>query len=144
MSDKTFLEKLNGRCIGHPHFDSRVKSRSDTTIDYECFKLRHYAGDVCKYILPFSYNFVTMSSSVNFLLFFLSTYHIFACMLLEPPYTDPMMLQSLQNNWICKESEILNFASVNNWHSKTNVDAYKLWYHFLWKWERVCLLHQST
>jgi len=46
VSDKTFLEKLNDRCIEHPHFDSRVKSRSDTTIDFECFQLRHYAGDV--------------------------------------------------------------------------------------------------
>ena len=50
MSDKTFLEKLNDRCIEHPHFDSRVKSRSDTTIDFECFQLRHYAGDVCSHL----------------------------------------------------------------------------------------------
>ena len=50
MSDKTFLEKLNDRCIEHPHFDSRVKSRSDTTIDFECFQLRHYAGDVCPFL----------------------------------------------------------------------------------------------
>eukprot|EP00794_Sanderia_malayensis_P003145 gene3145-3614_t len=46
VTDKTFLEKLNIRCIDHNHYDSRVKSRSDTSIGYECFKLKHYAGDV--------------------------------------------------------------------------------------------------
>ncbi|XP_065053093.1 unconventional myosin-Ia-like [Rhopilema esculentum] len=46
VTDKTFLEKLNNRCINHAHFDSRVKSRSDTSIDHDCFKLKHYAGDV--------------------------------------------------------------------------------------------------
>eukprot|EP00112_Aurelia_sp_Birch-Aquarium-sp1_P006606 Seg1725.5 transcript_id=Seg1725.5/GoldUCD/mRNA.D3Y31 product="Unconventional myosin-Ib" protein_id=Seg1725.5/GoldUCD/D3Y31 len=46
VSDQTFLEKLDDRCISHAHYDSRVKSRSDTSLEHTCFKLKHYAGDV--------------------------------------------------------------------------------------------------
>ncbi|XP_057294164.1 unconventional myosin-Ia-like [Hydractinia symbiolongicarpus] len=46
VTDLTFLEKMNSSCLNHAHYDSRVKSRSDTSVGFECFKLRHFAGDV--------------------------------------------------------------------------------------------------
>ncbi|XP_047136669.1 unconventional myosin-Ia isoform X1 [Hydra vulgaris] len=46
ITDKKYLEILDRICLSHNHYDSRLKNRSDTTIGFECFKLRHYAGDV--------------------------------------------------------------------------------------------------
>jgi len=46
VTDKNFLDKLNTSCVTHQHFDSRTKSRSDTKIGFECFLLKHFAGDV--------------------------------------------------------------------------------------------------
>lgn len=45
VTDKTFLEALNERVGKHPHYDSREVSKN-RDIDYDCFRLRHYAGDV--------------------------------------------------------------------------------------------------
>jgi len=46
ITDQTFLEKLNKSCVSHAHYDSRTKTRSDTKLGFECFKLKHFAGDV--------------------------------------------------------------------------------------------------
>eukprot|EP00058_Branchiostoma_floridae_P009760 XP_002595248.1 hypothetical protein BRAFLDRAFT_233021 [Branchiostoma floridae] len=47
-SDHSFLNKLNEVCIRHEHYESRKKKscRSDKTLPYDCFRLRHYAGSV--------------------------------------------------------------------------------------------------
>ncbi|XP_019629927.1 PREDICTED: unconventional myosin-Ia-like isoform X10 [Branchiostoma belcheri] len=47
-SDQSFLNKLNEVCIRHEHYESRKKKscRSDKTLPYDCFRLRHYAGSV--------------------------------------------------------------------------------------------------
>ncbi|XP_066926001.1 unconventional myosin-Ia-like isoform X2 [Clytia hemisphaerica] len=46
VTDKTFLDKLNTACLKHEHYDSRTKSRSDTKLGFECFLLKHFAGNV--------------------------------------------------------------------------------------------------
>ena len=47
-SDLTFLAKLNDRCAGHPHYESRNcrKNQSDKTLPHDAFRLCHYAGNV--------------------------------------------------------------------------------------------------
>ncbi|XP_070174638.1 unconventional myosin-Ia-like [Littorina saxatilis] len=47
-TDRTFLAKLDERCAGHPHYESRNcrKNQSDKTLPHDAFRLRHYAGNV--------------------------------------------------------------------------------------------------
>ncbi|XP_033098129.1 unconventional myosin-Ib-like isoform X2 [Anneissia japonica] len=48
VSDQTFLNKMNTTksILGHPHYESRSKCKSDKSIDHESFRLKHYAGNV--------------------------------------------------------------------------------------------------
>ncbi|XP_077993002.1 unconventional myosin-Ia-like [Glandiceps talaboti] len=48
VTDLTFLQKLNSHqyISRHKHYDSRTKLKSDKTIPHNCFRLKHYAGDV--------------------------------------------------------------------------------------------------
>ncbi|XP_070536547.1 unconventional myosin-Ib-like [Ptychodera flava] len=48
VTDLTFLQKINSHYFisRHPHYDSRTKLKSDKTIPHDCFRLKHYAGDV--------------------------------------------------------------------------------------------------
>lgn len=48
VTDKTFLDKLNTTCKNHPHYESRAlrKNQSDRTLPHDCFRLKHYAGNV--------------------------------------------------------------------------------------------------
>ncbi|KAK7488188.1 hypothetical protein BaRGS_00020630 [Batillaria attramentaria] len=47
-TDRTFLAKLDERCAGHPHYESRNcrKTQSDKTLPHDAFRLKHYAGNV--------------------------------------------------------------------------------------------------
>ena len=48
VSDVTLLEKLNKSCSNHAHFESRASKKflSDLSLPHDCFRLRHYAGNV--------------------------------------------------------------------------------------------------
>ncbi|XP_022087036.1 unconventional myosin-Ib-like [Acanthaster planci] len=48
VSDDTFLNRLNASqyIIGHKHYESRAKLKSDKTINHSSFRLQHYAGEV--------------------------------------------------------------------------------------------------
>lgn len=46
VTDITYLDKLNTHLVKNEYYDSRVKSKSDKSLEPGMFRLKHYAGPV--------------------------------------------------------------------------------------------------